>query len=346
MSTRRTVVHTLAGILLILGLLVGFAPDSLAQGRNDVLEAAFGDVAAPASAYVVRLVVQGGAAGQTAYGVVLDPTIVVTTSRAVEGATRISVEVGGRQRTATVLGRHGGYNIAALRVDGLTAPIPQGSSASLVAGQWVISVTTDPTPAGVGIVSANGRRVEQREGPSMGALDMFGLLGDENQGPDQDYPSVIQHDAPVDSSELGSALVDSEGRLVGLNVGRAYRGTTFAVGIDDIRRILPDLVAGRSVAATTRGYVGIQVAPVPPEEREAAGGGARIAAVVDGSPAAAGGLQAGDVIVSVGGNPCPTPEDVSRQVGEVGPGAALEFVVRRDGRLVTLTVTTGARPRQ
>ncbi|MCR4317529.1 MAG: trypsin-like peptidase domain-containing protein [Planctomycetes bacterium] len=150
-----------------------------------------------------------------------------------------------------IVGRQGETEIAL--VEALTdkdlTPAAWGDSDELELGEWLISGGgLGESPLDVGVVSALGREIEDgRMIPTMGLLGMLGGAKP-NSSPIRPYKHVFQHDTKMKADMFGSPVFDHEGRLVGINVGSFYRGTSYAVPGSEIQAILGKLREGVNVA--------------------------------------------------------------------------------------------------
>jgi 2-alkenal reductase len=253
---------------------------------------------------------------------------VVTNNHVVEGARKVFVQLdAGDPIPATVVGRAPEYDLAVVRLSRPPKnlrPIPMGSSSDLKVGQSVYAIGN---PFGLqrtltrGIVSALDREL-----PTSGYREVAG---------------VIQTDAAINPGNSGGPLLDSAGRLIGVNTAiRSPSGTSagvgFAIPADLVNRIVPSLIArGRAPIP------GIGIVPYPPEVVARAGiRGIVIEEVRPGSPAAKAGLRAanprkgdvGDVIVQVNGKVTETPSQFANALDSVGIGKNAELTVVRGGK--------------
>jgi serine protease Do len=183
----------------------------------------------------------------------------------------------------------------------------------------------------MGIVSATGRQARILE-------DVGG------------YEDFIQTDASINPGNSGGALVDSLGRLIGINTAIYSRsggnvGIGFAVPANLVRRISDQLLGGGKVV---RGYLGVQIGEVAPDLARKfgveAGKGALVAEVLDDAPAAKAGVKAGDVILRVGDQAVTDARHLRMHVAALKPGSEVELTVHRDGREERLRLTIGELP--
>src|SRR5918999_4230177 len=274
-------------------------------------------------------------AGQGATGsgfVIDDEGHIVTNDHVVEGGNEFRVRFGedGAPIDAELLGADPSVDLALLKVDpadveGGLDPLELGSSEDLRPGDPAIAIGSPFGLEGTvtsGIVSALHRTIQAPNG--------FSISG------------AIQTDAAINPGNSGGPLLDAEGAVIGVNSqirtdgGEANSGVGFAVPVDEIKRVLPDLEAGREVE---RAFLGIGSGDAP-------GGGAEVGSVVPGSPAERGELAEGDRIVEIDGSPVRDSDDVSAIVNSARPGDEVRVTVERGGERRTLTVTLGTQPDQ
>ncbi|MBV9384570.1 MAG: trypsin-like peptidase domain-containing protein [Streptosporangiaceae bacterium] len=214
-------------------------------------------------------------------------------------------------------------DLAVLRATGDTPePAELGEADSLVVGQLVVAVGNPLGLAGsvtAGVVSALGRSMPT------GGRRRTGLIED-----------VIQTDAALNPGNSGGALADAQARVVGINTAVAGVGLGLAVPINaTTRRIVSTLMREGRVR---RAYLGISVVPAPvaPPWRERIGRttGLRVAEVVQGGPAERAGLRPGDLLLSAGGQPVATAQDLQRLMFADAIGRRLPVTVMRNGALV------------
>jgi len=220
-------------------------------------------------------------------------------------------------------------DLAVLRVTGDTPePAELGEADDLVVGQLVVAVGNPLGLAGsvtAGVVSALGR--------SMPASRATGLIED-----------VIQTDAALNPGNSGGALADSRARVVGINTAVAGVGLGLAVPVNaTTRRIVSTLMREGNVR---RAYLGVVVAPAPVaapwRERLGRPTGLRIAEVVAGGPADQAGLRVGDLLLTAGGKPVATAQDLQRLMFAEAIGRQLPITVMRNGALVDVVTKPAA----
>ena len=216
----------------------------------------------------------------------------VTSPHGVAGAdTGSATFVDRAQRPSRVVGRDPLSDLAVVRVDGATIAAPFGDAARLRVGQLVIAIGNPLGFSGTvtaGVVSALGRSMASRDGRASRLVE-----------------NVIQTDAALNPGNSGGALADSTGRVIGINTAIAGIGLGLAVPIDPTtERILASLVHDGRVRRAFLGVVG-GTRPLPPAVAHELGRtrALEVVQLLDGSPAAAGGLRTGDLIVELDGRP-------------------------------------------
>ncbi len=259
---------------------------------------------------------------------------VVTNNHVVAGANDVSVRLdSGESIAARVVGTSPDHDLAVLRLSDVPRdlrPIPVGTSADLRVGQIVYAIGN---PFGLsrtlttGVVSALDRHL-----PTVGGREIGG---------------VIQTDAPINPGNSGGPLLDSAGRLIGVNTAiisgtGASAGIGFAVPVDTVNRVVPALIrTGRA----PRPGIGIAAADEEVSTRLGVVG-VVVAEVLPGSAAEAAGLQGfdrvnrrvGDVITAVDGRPVRSVADMARELDRIGIGNEVELTVLRDGQTRTVRV--------
>jgi serine protease Do len=261
--------------------------------------------------------------------------IVLTNNHVVAGAEEIQVTTADdREFKAKVVGTDEKSDLAVLRLEGDTSdlvPIEFGDSSRLRLGDIVLAIGN---PFGVGqtitmgIVSAKGRA-------NMGIVD---------------YEDFIQTDAAINPGNSGGALVDMEGRLVGVNTAilsrtGGYMGIGFAIPSNMAQPIMQSLVADGKVV---RGWLGVGIQEVDPELAKALGAsttqGVLVSEVMPDGPGARAGLRRGDVIVSVDGKATPSTGRLRNVIASSRAGSAVTLSLMRDGKAQELKVTLGELP--
>lgn len=267
-------------------------------------------------------------------GVIVDESGYVLTNFHVIGqATEVTVRLsdGRTVRDVEVVGADPLTDLAVLKINtsGLTAA-PWGDSGTVEVGDPVLAVGN---PFGLartvtaGIISAKGRR---------------GVVRDLN------YQDFLQTDAAVNPGNSGGPLVNMKGQIVGINtaiIGEAYRGISFAIPSHLARDVYERLKETGKVA---RGWLGVAMQELDESLAERLGlestRGALVAGVVPDSPAEAGGLEPGDVVVKWNDEDIRDPSDLSLAVAGTEIGSKAVAVIVRGGKKIKLSVEVGERP--
>jgi len=261
---------------------------------------------------------------------------VVTNNHVVDGASSIRVVLNDkRELAARVVGRDPNTDIAVLKVDARDLPTVQlGNSDQLDTGDWVLALGY-PLQLGqtttAGIVSAKGRSI--------------GIMGGQD-GANAPLEHYIQTDAAINPGNSGGPLVDLQGRVVGVNSAIAsptgyYSGYGFAVPINLARRVADDLV---KYGVVHRPMLGVSIRDATTADAEVFRLPSPDGAVVSGEPKGAAreaGMQMGDVIVALDGQPVTSGGDLMEAVMRHAPGDAVKVDYIRYGsrRSATLRLT-------
>ena len=266
-------------------------------------------------------------------GFIISPDgYILTNNHVVADADEIIVRLSDRsEMKAKLVGTDPRSDVALLKIDGKNLPVLKlGKSQDLKAGQWVVAIGS---PFGFdhtvtqGIISAMGRSL-----------------------PNESYVPFIQTDVPINPGNSGGPLFNLAGEVVGINSqiytrSGGFMGVSFAIPIDVAMDVANQLKAGGKVS---RGWLGVVIQEVNKDLAESFGldkpAGALVAQVLDDGPAAKGGLQVGDVILSMNGQPIIMSADLPHLVGALKAGSKATLDVIRDGKRKTLDLTVGAIP--
>ena len=259
---------------------------------------------------------------------------ILTCAHVVDGASTITVTIGDKDYTATLVGEDTTSDIAVIKIDadGLT-PATVGNSDSLKVGQSVMAVGNPLGELGGtvtgGMISALNRSVTIQGSSSVNTM------------------SLIQMDASVSPGNSGGGLFNMNGELVGIVNAKSSssdaEGLGFAIPINDAIKVAQELLENGYV--TGRPYLGITYLAVEDAQTAAQLGvnayGVYVVEVVKGGPAEKAGLQAGDRVVSVDGTEIASKDDLGTLMQKHAAGDTLSITIAREGQMQTVNVTLG-----
>ena len=251
---------------------------------------------------------------------------IVTNEHVVDGAQSISVRFwNGKSYRATVLGTDASTDLAVLDVDApasVLSPLPLGDSSEVQVGDTVVAIGS---PFGLeqtvtaGIVSALHR---QMTSPNNFTID-----------------DSIQTDAAINHGNSGGPLIDSSGRVIGVNSQIASdsggnEGVGFAIPSNTAKSIVSQLIDSGKVE---HAFLGVRL-------QDASGGGGQITLVQANSPARRAGLRSGDVVTRVDDKKVGTADELRAAINAKRPGDRVSLTYRRDGQTHTVRITLANRP--
>ena len=265
-----------------------------------------------------------------ASGVIVDATngYILTNAHVISDAQSVIVTLGdGRHFTAKIIGMDKPSDVALLQIKASNLiPAPMGDSNQLKVGDFVAAIGN---PFGLnqtvtsGIVSALGRTT----------------LGIEN------YENFIQTDAPINPGNSGGALIDMQGKLIGINTAilapdRGSIGIGFAIPIDMAKSVMKQLIQYGNVK---RGMLGIGAQDITPELANAfhisGTKGAAVTQVLSDSPAQNAGIETGDIITGVNGGEIKSASDVINTIGFLRVDSKTDINLLRNNKPITVTVS-------
>lgn len=255
---------------------------------------------------------------------------IVTNQHVIQGADKVEIVLNDkREYLADVVGGDLSTDLAVLKINMSNAPhLTFGDSDAVSVGEWVLAVGNPlklTSTVTAGIVSAKGRSIE--------------LMGTEG------IESFIQTDAAVNPGNSGGALVNTAGRLIGINTAiltksGGYEGFSFAVPINLAKKIIADII---EYGAVQRGWMGVRInnvdANIANDIDLAEVSGVLLSGFTSGSAAKESGLVLGDVIVGINGIDVSSVPEFTEQVGRYRPGDELEVSFLRDNQRENVTVT-------
>ena len=292
-------------------------------------------VAAKALPSVVSVYVSSDEGEGLGSGVILDTDGNILTNWHVAGdATSISVTIAGKNYDATLVGGDASSDLAVVRADlqgDTVTPMEIGDSDALVVGDWVMTIGSPfglDQSVSAGIVSSLARNelMQSTYGTTI-------------------YANLIQTDASINPGNSGGALVNAKGQLVGISTlfssdTESFAGIGFAIPGNYAVEIANKIIAGEQV---THAYIGLSMQTVTPQNAEAnnlsVNQGAYVAEVTEGSPAAAAGIQKGDIVIAMGDQPITSADGMILAVRSHAIGETVKVTVMRGTEEKTFDVT-------
>ena len=256
--------------------------------------------------------------------------IIVTNFHVIKNALKIKVLLhDGRESPADVIGWDEEIDLAILQIDlNSLTPISSGDPSKASVGDIVLAIGN---PRGIG------------QAVTQGIISAIGINGLRLNV----LENFIQTDAAINEGSSGGALVDITGKLIGINTaslnGNGASGIGFAIPVDEVVKVTSDIIKyGRVI----RGWLGIGADLITITRSKIAAGynlGFMISEIISDSPAAKAGLQTGDIILSIDGNPIINPEQSISQIINVVPGQPVLLKILSGDKITQLTVFSGDR---
>jgi serine protease DegQ len=166
------------------------------------------------------------------------------------------------------------------------------------------------------------------------------------------FENFIQTDAAINPGNSGGALVDTRGNLIGINTAiysnnGGSMGIGFAIPVNLAKQVMESILSNGGVS---RGWIGVEPQNLSKELSESLGlaentQGVLLSGVLDGGPAAKGGVQPGDVLTAVNGNGTKDVRQLLNQIAQIGPGNEATLKILRKNKELELKVQTGKRPK-
>ncbi|MFI6947338.1 S1C family serine protease [Streptomyces sp. NPDC050422] len=317
----------------------GRAPDSVAG------------IAASALPSVVTLHVSGSTESGTGTGFVLDGEGHILTNNHVVAPAGSSGEItvtfsGGETASAEIIGKDSGYDLAVVKVSGVSGlkPLPLGNSDNVQVGDPVVAIGAPfdlSNTVTSGIISAKDRPITAG--------------GEKGDGSDISYVDALQTDAPINPGNSGGPLVDTDAHVIGINsaIRAADSGSTteggqagsiglgFAIPINQGKRVAEELI---NTGKATHPVIGVSL------DMKYTGDGAKVgpkgadgkSSVTEGGPGAKAGIQPGDVITEVDGRRVHSGEELIVKIRSHRPGDRLKLTLTRGGKDLSMTLTLGS----
>ena len=335
----------LAGVLFATGVvgrtttqLTNGATQSITIDPNDEDTSVANAVAAkalPSVASVYCTYENGSGMGS---GVIFDTDgNIITNNHVIENAQDITVTINGKSYSASLVGTDPSSDLAVIKADlegDTVTPMELGKSADLKAGDWVMSVGSPfglESSVSQGIVSALYRSTLMQ-----------------NSSGNTLYTNLIQVDAAINPGNSGGALVNDEGKLVGIctlfsSDTESFAGIGFAIPGDYAVEVAQKIIAGETV---THAYIGLSMQTVNARNAEAndlsVNYGAYVAEVTEGSPADAAGIKEGDVLIGIGNTEITSADGAILAVRSHSIGETVPVTVMRGSEQLTMDVTLGS----
>lgn len=260
--------------------------------------------------------------------------LILTNHHVVESSDEIEVLLAdGRRAKAKLVGTDPETDLAVLKVALRSLPIVAfGDDTQAQIGDVVLAIGN---PFGVG------------QTVTMGIVSALGR----NQLGINTFENFIQTDAAINPGNSGGALVDTQGRLLGINTAIYSRnggsmGIGFAIPVSTVRAVMEQIV---KTGGVTRGYIGVEPQDVTPELAEAfrlpRKDGAIIAGVMRAGPADRAGVRVGDILFEVDGKPVKDTASMLNLIAQLKPGTSTRFRFLREGKQLDLNIVIGKRPK-
>jgi len=255
--------------------------------------------------------------------------VILTNAHVVKGASEVTVRLTDRREyTAKVLGVDSKSDIAVIKIEAKDLPtVKLGDSRSLKVGEWVLAIGAPfgfENSATAGIVSAKGRSL------------------------DSGYVPFIQTDVPINPGNSGGPLFNMRGEVVGINSqiysrSGGYQGVSFSIPIDVAMQVEQQLQATGHV---TRGKLGVVIQNVTQGLADSFGlpqpEGALVSSVEKDGPSAHAGVEPGDVILKLNGEPIASSNELPVKVASLSPGTSVSLEIWRNHAARTVSVKLGA----
>ena len=272
-------------------------------------------------------------------GVVLsEDGYIITNYHVVEGGEAFKVTIEGEEYDAEVVGTDPSSDLAVLKAQNATGltPIEIGDSSDLIIGEWVMTLGSPfglEQSVATGIVSATSRSQ---------------IMNSQTDGSTMIYANLIQTDAAINPGNSGGALVDADGKLIGINTlitsySGNYSGVGFAIPVNYAVNIAQQIIDGKT---PTHAQLGVSLSTVNEQIAKryglAVNQGAYVANVSEGSGAAEAGIEVGDIITKFNGTTITSADELMLQIRALNPGDKAEVEINRNGQTETLEGTLGS----
>ncbi|MBL4649588.1 MAG: trypsin-like peptidase domain-containing protein [Aureispira sp.] len=267
----------------------------------------------------------------TGSGVIIsDKGYIVTNNHVIKGATKVDITLSdNRKFEAEVMGTDPSTDLAVLKITGKNLPVIElANSDQARVGEWVLAIGNPfelTSTVTAGIISAKGRDISILNGQ-------------------YSIESFIQTDAAVNPGNSGGALVNTEGKLIGINTAiyaptGTYAGYSFAVPINLVKKVMQDLIDHGEVK---RAFLGIMIQSVDSDMAKELGlaitEGVYVSELIEGGAAIKSELNTGDVITKINGISTSSVPKLQEQIGSRDPGDDIIVTVNRKGKAKNIVV--------
>jgi serine protease Do len=254
--------------------------------------------------------------------------VIMTNAHVVNGASEVTVRLTDRREfTAKVIGVDTKSDIAVIKINANDLPVVKlGDSHALKVGEWVLAIGAPfgfENSATAGIVSAKGRTL------------------------DSGYVPFIQTDVPINPGNSGGPLFNMQGEVVGINSqiysrSGGYMGVSFSIPIDVALQVANQL---QTTGHVTRGKLGVVIQNVTQGLADSFGlpqpEGALVSSVEKGGPSAAAGIESGDVILKLNGQPLKDSTELPVEIAAISPGTTVDLEIWRNHETRNIKVKLG-----
>ena len=267
--------------------------------------------------------------------IISEDGFIVTNNHVIDGADDITVTLTNKKSfKAKLVASDPSTDLAVIKIEAKGLPFMlYGNSDDVKVGQWVLAVgypLTLETTVTAGIISAKGRSLDINQRQSKTPVESF-----------------IQTDAAVNPGNSGGPLINTDGKLIGINSAiasptGAYAGYSFTIPVNIVKKIVSDLMKFGTVQ---RAYLGIEYPKdnLSDDDKKQNGieddGGVYVMTAREGGAAAAAGIKKGDIITKVNGVPVVSGADMVGQVATYRPGDKITITYRREGKEYTANLT-------
>lgn len=273
---------------------------------------------------------------------------ILTNYHVIEGSDALKVNIEGTEYSADIVGSDPSSDLAVIKLQGASGlkAADLGDSSKLTVGQWVMTIGSPfglEQSVATGVVSATSRSQIVDNSQSEGAGNWSNMASGSTI-----YPNMIQTDAAINPGNSGGALVDADGKVIGVNTlitssSGNYSGVGFAIPVNYAINIAQQIIAGETPTHARLGATLNTVnASIAKRYNLPVSQGAYVASVSASTGADRAGLKEGDIVTAFDGKAVTDASDLMLDVREHNPGDTVTVTVNRDGQTLDLTVTLGS----